>query len=66
MPDISGLELQDRLRQQGIELPIIFITAFPDSAQREKALAAGALAFLSKPFDISMMVSLLEGVLSRA
>lgn len=63
MPDISGLKLQDRLCELGIELPIIFITSFSDIAVRERALAAGARAFLSKPFDVGTMLGLIENVL---
>jgi FixJ family two-component response regulator len=52
MPNMSGIELQDRLSQLGFEIPIIFITAYPDDAIRERALQAGAVAFLHKPFEV--------------
>ena len=51
MPGLSGLELQDRLAADGCRLPIIFITALDDAHVQAQALAAGALGFLSKPFD---------------
>ncbi|KPG95973.1 hypothetical protein AEQ67_18700 [Pseudomonas sp. RIT-PI-q] len=64
MPGLSGLDVQRRLVEQGIYLPIIFITAFPDPSVRAKAISAGALALLSKPFDVLRMVDLIEGVVS--
>jgi FixJ family two-component response regulator len=51
MPGISGLELQSRLASQNRRTPIIMITAFPDARIQEKALKAGAVCFLRKPFE---------------
>ena len=51
MPGLSGIELQDRLIAQGHHLPIVFITAFPDERLRTRALEAGAICFLSKPYQ---------------
>ena len=50
MPGMSGLELQTIMRAQGYGAPFIFITAFPDETTRARALKAGAICFLSKPF----------------
>jgi FixJ family two-component response regulator len=52
MPNMSGIELQDRLSKLGFEIPIIFITAYPDEAVRQRAMDAGAVAFLLKPFEV--------------
>jgi FixJ family two-component response regulator len=52
MPNMSGIELQERLSNLGFEIPIIFMTAYPDDAVRQRALQAGAVAFLLKPFEI--------------
>ena len=52
MPNTSGIELQDRLSGLGFEIPIIFITAYPDEAVRQRAMEAGAVAFLLKPFEV--------------
>jgi FixJ family two-component response regulator len=49
---MSGIELQDRLSNLGFEIPIIFITAYPDDTVRQRALQAGAVAFLLKPFEV--------------
>jgi FixJ family two-component response regulator len=50
MPGMSGLELLTTMRAQGYDAPFIFITAFPDETTRARALKAGAICFLSKPF----------------
>ncbi len=50
MPGMSGLELLKMIRAQGYGVPFIFITAFPDETTRARALQAGAICFLSKPF----------------
>lgn len=50
MPGLSGLELQQRLRADNQLLPIIFITAHYSEKERTRAMAAGAVDFLSKPF----------------
>jgi FixJ family two-component response regulator len=52
MPNMTGIELQTRLSELGFEIPIIFITAYPDEVVRQRAMEAGAVAFLLKPFDV--------------
>jgi FixJ family two-component response regulator len=59
MPGMSGLELQSKLKQEHYRIPIIFITAHGDEKMRMQALRAGAVKFLTKPFDDEV---LLEGV----
>ena len=51
LPGISGLDLQDRLRADGNDITIIFITAHPDEHTRQLAMRAGAPHFFSKPFS---------------
>ncbi len=50
MPAMSGLDPLVLLRTQGYRAPFIFITAFPDDSVRARALKAGAIGFLGKPF----------------
>lgn len=50
MPGESGLELQDRLASEGVKLPIIFITGYPDVPMTVRAMKSGAINFLPKPF----------------
>jgi FixJ family two-component response regulator len=65
MPGMTGIELQSALLSQGRDLPIIFMTAYPEPRVREMALAAGAVGFLGKPFDSADMISCLETALGR-
>jgi FixJ family two-component response regulator len=51
MPGMSGLELQAKLNEAHQRIPIIFITAHGDEKLRLQALRAGAVEFLTKPFD---------------
>jgi FixJ family two-component response regulator len=51
MPGMSGLELQATLADDGERIPIIFITAYGNERMRTRAMDAGALDFLEKPFD---------------
>ena len=63
MPGMSGLDLQKRLIADGHRIPVIFLTGFPDENVRIRALKAGALAFLSKPFDQPELAEHLEKAL---
>jgi FixJ family two-component response regulator len=65
MPGISGIELQSLLIAGGCSTPIIFITAFPEASIRLKALKAGAVALLSKPFDESALIECIEIALAK-
>jgi FixJ family two-component response regulator len=63
MPGMSGVELQSLLIAEGNRTPIILITAFPDDRARRRALAAGAICFLSKPFDGPTLIQCLDTAL---
>ena len=52
MPGMSGLELQDHLSHLGSEIPIIFITGYPDETVKARALNAGAICFLDKTLNL--------------
>jgi two-component system, LuxR family, response regulator FixJ len=56
MPGMNGLELQARLAEDGCRIPIIFITAYGDTRARMRAMEAGALDFLEKPFDEGVLL----------
>jgi FixJ family two-component response regulator len=51
MPGLSGLELHERLVAAGTPIPTILITAHPDATQRSRALRAGVVSYLTKPFN---------------
>jgi FixJ family two-component response regulator len=63
MPGMSGVQLQDHLRAQGYRVPFIFFTAFPDEKIRAQALAAGAICYLTKPFDGDSLIRFLQAAL---
>ena len=60
MPEMTGLELQKQLAASGAEIPVIFISAHEDSQAVEMALAAGAEAFLYKPFDDEELLAAID------
>jgi FixJ family two-component response regulator len=66
MPGLSGLELQQELQAQGYRTPVILITAFPSEQQRTRALGAGAVGFLGKPFEENSLIECLTTALDRA
>jgi FixJ family two-component response regulator len=52
MPKMSGLDLQDHLSQIGFDIPIIFVTGYPDASTKARALSAGAICYLQKPLEL--------------
>jgi FixJ family two-component response regulator len=56
MPGMNGLQLQSHLAAAGYKIPIIFITAYDRKELRQRALQAGAVAFLSKPFADELLL----------
>ena len=63
MPGMSGLDLQSRLNDEGCPIPIIFITAHGDERMRIRAMRAGATAFLTKPFDRTVLLEHVQACL---
>ena len=60
MPDMSGLELQDVLATRKIKIPIIFITGHGDVPMSVKAVKAGAVDFLEKPFKKELLLERIQ------
>ncbi|MBF0609556.1 MAG: response regulator transcription factor [Magnetococcales bacterium] len=60
MPGLSGLELQDHLRERGMPLPIIFITGHGDVPMAVKAMKHGAVDFIEKPFNDQRLLDTLQ------
>jgi FixJ family two-component response regulator len=63
MPGLSGLELQAKLNAEHCRIPIIFITAHGDAQMRMQALRAGAVEFLTKPFDDEALLKTVRAAL---
>jgi FixJ family two-component response regulator len=51
MPEMNGLELQKKLNEESIRIPIVFISAHGEAGEKEQAISAGAIDFLYKPFS---------------
>ena len=66
LPDGSGLDLQQRVAADRSEMPIIFITGHGDVSQSVRAMKAGALEFLTKPFREDVLVSAIRQALERS
>lgn len=66
MPEISGLELQEKLAKAGICLPIIFISGHGTVSMSVRAMKAGALDFLMKPFDEQDLLDAIQRALERS
>ena len=63
MPGMSGLELQTKLKAERCPMPIIFITAHGDLKMREQAMRDGAVKFLAKPFDNTILLEAVHAAL---
>ena len=60
LPGIGGVELQDRLRESSIKIPVIFMTAHGDIPMVRKVMKAGAVEFLTKPFHKEELLNAIE------
>jgi FixJ family two-component response regulator len=65
MPAMSGLDLLTQMRIRGNDVPFIFITAFPDESVRARAVKAGAICFLAKPFCGPVLIDCIERAVNR-
>ena len=65
MPGLSGLDLQDRLVQSGIQLPVIIVTGHGDVPITVRAMKAGAFEFLQKPFNDQALLDAIQAALEK-
>ena len=65
MPGMSGLDLQRSLKEQGVRLPVIFLSGRADVPKAVKAVKEGAIDFIEKPFDYKRVVELVEECIGR-
>jgi FixJ family two-component response regulator len=65
MPGMNGLRLQSHLAACGCGIPIIFITAYDDKESRQRAMQAGAVAFLGKPFSDERLLQTIRSALRQ-
>ena len=64
MPGLNGLDLHSRLLADGHRMPVIFVTAFPEERLRKRAMNAGAVGFLTKPFNEDCLIRCLYTALN--
>src|SRR5271166_4039177 len=65
LPDINGFELQQELATKDIQIPIIFLTGHGDIPMSVRAIKAGALEFLTKPFDDEYLLEAIRDAIAR-
>jgi len=65
LPGVSGLELQRRLADAGVRIPIIFLTGHGDIPMTVKAIQSGAVEFLTKPFDDQALLNAIQVAFDR-
>ena len=66
MPELNGLDLQQRLTHAGILLPIVFLTGHGDIPMSVQAIKAGAVDFLTKPVNDADLLRAVRAALQRA
>ena len=65
LPDIDGFELQEHLARKDLQIPIIFLTGHGDIPMSVRAMKAGAVDFLTKPFDDEYLLDAIRGAIGR-
>jgi FixJ family two-component response regulator len=65
MPEMDGLQVQERLRERGVDLPIVFLTGRGNIPMSVRALKAGAEDFLTKPVDGADLLRAIRAALQR-
>jgi FixJ family two-component response regulator len=65
LPGVGGLEFQEQLTKAGIPIPIVFITAYGDIPMTSRAIRAGAVELLTKPFQKKDLLAAIEQALER-
>jgi len=66
LPDLNGLDLQKRIVADRIDMPIIFITGYGDVPMTVRAMKAGAVEFLTKPFGDEVLLSAIRLAIERS
>ncbi|HUN98145.1 MAG TPA: response regulator [Bradyrhizobium sp.] len=66
LPDLNGLDLQQRIGPHHAEMPIIFITGYGDIPMSVQAMKAGAAEFLTKPFENDVLLAAVRGAIERS
>lgn len=65
MPGLSGIELRNQLTAEGHDIPVVFITAYPEQKIERRVLQNGAIGYLSKPIRESSLIGCIEEALKQ-
>lgn len=63
---LSGFDVQERLKEMGVQVPVIFITAHDDAATHARVNGSGAVAYLRKPFEEHALLDAIERAIGKA
>ena len=66
MPGLSGLDLQAELKRRGVEIPVIVVTGHGDVPMAVRAMKAGALDFVEKPFNDQVLIDLVQKAVAKS
>ena len=66
LPDLNGLDLQMRIAVEKVDLPIIFVTGYGDVPMTVRAMKAGAVEFLTKPFKDDVLLAAVRNAIARS
>jgi RNA polymerase sigma factor (sigma-70 family) len=65
MPGLSGLDLQEKLSATGLDMPVIFVTGHGTVPMSVRAMKAGAIDFLQKPFDDQILLDAIQRAIDK-
>jgi FixJ family two-component response regulator len=63
LPGLNGFEILERIRQGRDPLPVVIMTGFDEPGTRERCIAAGAVAYITKPVEVALLSSVIGGAL---
>ena len=65
LPDGSGLDFLKELRQRGVGVPVLFLTALSESSDAVKSIRAGGADYIAKPYDSDVLFERIRGLVCR-
>ena len=65
MPGLNGIELRDQLTAEGHDIPVVFITGYPEQKTEQRVLQNGAIGYLRKPIRESSLIDCIEEALKQ-
>ena len=65
LPDLDGIAITKRLRRDGIDVPVLFLTARDDAADKVEGLTVGGDDYVTKPFTLAEVIARVHAILRR-